>query len=333
MTEPETPDDDPRASLDDPDWVDRIVARAMENAEQVDEPEPQADPAPRLVRPTAEAVAPRRSQPAGEPVAQPRSSQGLRGAAASQRSKQPDPGAERDPTGDRPAPADSDRGRQVAATAVATVARDSSVFDQDADAPLPIVTDDSDAKKQAARNRALVEWIAVIVGAIAVAFLVKTFLVQAFFIPSSSMEPTLQVNDRVLVNKLSYDFNDPGRGDLVVFEKPDNLVSETDDLIKRIVGLPGETLELIDGRVYIDGRGLNEPYVREIPTNWLGFDATARELCSGENLCVIPEGYVFVMGDNRTGSTDSRRFGPIREDTIVGRAFLRIWPLNDVSWL
>jgi signal peptidase I len=135
------------------------------------------------------------------------------------------------------------------------------------------------------------------------------------------------------VNKLSYDFGDVNRGDLVVFERPPNLVSDTDDLIKRVVGLPGETIELIDGRVYVTGRGLSEPYVGDLPTNWLGFDATARELCGGDDICTVPEGHYFVMGDNRTGSTDSRRFGPIDESAIVGRAFLRIWPLNDIGWL
>jgi signal peptidase I len=233
----------------------------------------------------------------------------------------------------RPEP---DAGSSAPAAAVAVAGqRPSSVFDEpevDLDVPLPIEPDDTDDGR-AARNRALIEWIAVIVGAIAVAFLVKTFLIQAFYIPSSSMEPTLQINDRVLVNKLSYDFGDVNRGDLVVFERPENLVSNTDDLIKRVIGLPGETIELIDGRVFVTGRGLSEPYVGDEPTNWLGFDETARELCGGDDICTIPDGHYFVMGDNRTGSTDSRRFGPIEEGAIVGRAFLRIWPLNDIGWL
>lgn len=169
-------------------------------------------------------------------------------------------------------------------------------------------------------TRNAVEWIVVVVGAVVVALLVKTFLVQAFRIPSESMDPTLQVGDRVLVNKLSYRLHDVNRGDVVVFTRPENLPEgpdQPDDLIKRVVGLPGETVQAKDGKVYVDGRPLDEPY---LPAG------TRTE--NLENPVKVPAGEVLVLGDNRSNSADGRVFGPIPEDTIIGRAFVIVWPLS-----
>ncbi len=163
------------------------------------------------------------------------------------------------------------------------------------------------------------------VGALVVAFVVKTFLFQAFYIPSESMEPTLDIGDRVLVNKLSYEAHDVNRGDLVVFERPPNDIpiggDDTEDLIKRVVGLPGETIEARDGDVYIDGRRLEEPYLPD--------DVATQNLPAQQ----VPAGHVFVMGDNRNNSEDSRFFGAIDQDLIVGRVFVRVWPFDDLSLL
>jgi signal peptidase I len=176
------------------------------------------------------------------------------------------------------------------------------------------------------RLRSAIEWLFVIGGALVVALVIRTFLLQAFWIPTASMEPTLQEGDRVLVNKLSYDLHDVNRGDIIVFERPESgsdghPEDDIKDLIKRVVALPGETIEARDGAVYIDGRLLDEPYLPDdMPTN----DLPPTE---------IPEGRVFVMGDNRTNSSDSRVFGPIDQDLIVGRAFIRIYPLGDIGGL
>jgi signal peptidase I len=169
--------------------------------------------------------------------------------------------------------------------------------------------------------------VAVIVGALVVALVVKTFLFQAFYIPSGSMEPTLRKGDRVLVNKLSYDLHDVHRGDIVVFKLPPDKVGPDGikDLIKRVIGLPNEVIESRDGQVYIDGKLLKEPYLPKGVT-------TDNPPIQKQT---VPKGHIFVMGDNRDNSADSRfaNRGPIPIDTIVGRAFLEVWPPADVGGL
>ena len=196
--------------------------------------------------------------------------------------------------------------------------------------------EETEQKKKTMKG--FIEWGAVILGALLVAFLIKTFLMQAYYIPSSSMTPTLQVGDRVLVNKLSYEVGDIGRGDLVVFGRPATESTVKTDLIKRVVGLEGELIEIIEGRIYItqsessSRQLLVEPYLAST-TYTRGFDNT--DLCekATENSCLIPDNHVFVLGDNRDGSRDSRFFGPIDENTVVGRAFIRLWPIGSLKFL
>lgn len=190
--------------------------------------------------------------------------------------------------------------------------------------PSPAEATDPRAEPPGGRNltKSIVEWALVIGGALLVAFLIKTFLFQAFYIPSESMEPTLIRNDRVIVNKLSYSLHDVNRGDVIVFDRPPNEpASEIDELIKRVIGLGGETIEGRDGAIYIDGRRLVEPY---LPA---GSDAGTFAPVQ------IPDGHVFTMGDNRGNSRDSRFYGPIDEDLIVGRAFVRVWPVGRLGFL
>lgn len=190
-------------------------------------------------------------------------------------------------------------------------------------------------------KRLIIEWVVLIVAALLIAFVIKTFLFQAFYIPSASMEPTLNIGDRVLVNKLSYDFHDVRRGDIVVFKAPPGERSAgIQDLVKRVIGLPGETVtERQDGHtydIYINGRRLHEPYLpagassgpegQDVPPG-CGTPATH------EPGCVVPQGRVFVLGDNRNQSKDARTFGPITESSIIGRVFVRIWPLSNLSFL
>ena len=170
-------------------------------------------------------------------------------------------------------------------------------------------------------TRNLVEWVVILAVAGLATFVVKAFLVQAFFIPSPSMVPTLEVHDRVLVNQLSYRLHDVHRGDVVVFERPPNDAGAIRDLIKRVVATGGDTIETRGDTLYVNDKAVKEPYVR---TSSIGSPVTRR---------TIPSGQVFVMGDNRTNSSDSRVFGPIEENSIVGRAFVKIWPLGSVELL
>ena len=186
--------------------------------------------------------------------------------------------------------------------------------------------------KSATRNG--LEWVAVLVGAVLIAVVIRTFVLQTFWIPSPSMATTLVVDDRVLVNKLSYKLHDIHRGDVVVFERPSNeQPSDIKDLIKRVVALPGEQISITDGKVHIDGRELDEPYVNDLESNYSVCGAGDVAGIDTEEGFTVPEGHVFVMGDNRTNSHDSRCFGPIDEDLVVGRAFAIIWPPSKAGGL
>jgi len=170
--------------------------------------------------------------------------------------------------------------------------------------------------------RQTLEWGAVIIGALIAALVIKTFLFQAFFIPSGSMLPTLEIGDRVLVNKVSYDFGDISRGDVIVFTRPSNAPpSEVDEFIKRVVGVPGDELQGIDGIVYINGVATDERYLM------------AGDRTDNLPLTIVPAGHMFVMGDNRSNSTDSRIFGAVNQELIIGKAFLRVWPISSIGGL
>ncbi len=201
--------------------------------------------------------------------------------------------------------------------------------------------------------RNAVEWVGVIVAALAAALLVQAFAFQAFQIPSGSMTPTVNVGDRILVNKLSYRFGEVQRGDLVVFDRLEGTPGLTDQLIKRAIALPGETLELReDGRLYVWGPGegpedalmLEESYLApenvslDVPdiADPISLDIW-NERCVNQprtaGRCTLNDSSYYMLGDNRNRSTDSRVFGPIPVENIVGRAFARIWPLDDLGGL
>jgi len=181
--------------------------------------------------------------------------------------------------------------------------------------------------------RAIRDWIVVIVVAMAIATVVRVFILQQFYISGPSMETTLFQDNRVLVSKLSYRLFDIGRGDVVVFDRvtTDGGTVQHDDLIKRVIGLPGEKIEIKSCNVFINDQLLLEPYI----------DAFDLGQSAPEDRCrvpdmepqVVPAGDVFLMGDNRSQSYDSRMFGPIDENLIVGRAFVVVWPLSIAKFL
>lgn len=185
--------------------------------------------------------------------------------------------------------------------------------------------------------RAVREWLTVLVIALGAAVLIRVFVFQQYYIDGPSMEHTLEPHDRVLVNKLSYRLHDVHRGDVVVFDRVKG--TQHDDLIKRVIALPGETIRIESCLVFIDPDGdgpdpeaqLEEPYLST--ENQAQTDASAR--CRIPTLApqTIPDGEVFVMGDNRPQSYDSREFGPIEIDKIRGRAFVVLWPFSNWTWL
>ena len=147
--------------------------------------------------------------------------------------------------------------------------------------------------------------------------LVRPVVASPFYVGSESMVPTLKVWDRVLINKLAYDLEEPLRGDIVLFESPDG---GEDPLIKRVVGLPGETVELRNGELFVDGERVEEPYLDR-----KACVSGKPKTCSFGPL-EVPEGYVFVMGDNRAHSFDSRFLGPVPEGDLIGESLFRFWP-------
>ncbi len=188
--------------------------------------------------------------------------------------------------------------------------------------------------------RGVIEMWGLVVVALLLAFLIKTFLLQAFFIPSGSMIPTLEIGDRVLVEKVSYRFRPPERGEIIVFQRPGSErarsgvrgqlrsfleglgLAQPDaniDLIKRVIALPGERIRIRKGVVYINGKRLREPYAQPETRS---FPAT-----------VVGDGELFMMGDNRMNSQDSRfrELGPVPVRNVVGRAFVILWPPSQAT--
>ncbi|MGB0729424.1 MAG: signal peptidase I [Ilumatobacteraceae bacterium] len=172
--------------------------------------------------------------------------------------------------------------------------------------------------------KAFFDWALVVVIALVVALGVRTFLLAHFVVEGSSMYSTLETGDRVFVNKVSYRLHDPNRGDVVVLHEIRGTTER--DLIKRVIAVGGEEVEMRSCEVRIGGQLLLEPYLD--PT------VVTPGNCGGDfGPILVPEGTVFVMGDNRAGSQDSRTLGPVFLDDIVGRAFVVFWPRSNWQWL
>jgi signal peptidase I len=148
---------------------------------------------------------------------------------------------------------------------------------------------------------------------------VRPFVVEAFWIPSASMVPTLKYGDRVLVNKFIYRFTEPERGDVVVFK---SVQGDDQDLIKRVVGVPGDEISVRGGRLFVNGESQREPYVNKRYPDSSFYAPTT-----------VPQDHVFAMGDNRANSQDSRIFGPVPQENIEGEAFLLFWPPGRIGLL
>jgi len=168
----------------------------------------------------------------------------------------------------------------------------------------------------------LFDWTETIVVALVLALIIRAFFLQVFWIPSGSMEKTLDINDRIVVNKVSYYFRLPQRFEIVVFRAVQAMGEEKKDLIKRLVGLPGETLEIKNGDLFINGSCI------EYPTN---MKQSMNQDYANFGPVTIPSDSFFVMGDNRPESADSRYWGFLPKKNLIGPAFLRIWPLYKIG--
>lgn len=179
--------------------------------------------------------------------------------------------------------------------------------------------------------RTVAGWVVTVALAIVLSLLIRSFVAHAFHVESGSMEPTLAPGDRILVNKLT---DNPSRGDLVVFERPDG------DLVKRVIALEGETIHFAEGLIGIDDQWVSdEPYLSAETANEGTHANRAIPNCDPYEeadevrRCTVPERHVFVLGDNRAVSFDSRNFGPVPRDDLVGSAAFQFWPLGDLRGL
>ncbi len=201
-------------------------------------------------------------------------------------------------------------------------------------------------EKKQSPAASLIELVTIVAVALGLALGIQAFLVKPFRIPSESMVPTLAVGQRVLVDRVSERFSEPDRGDVMVFKPPqgadDNVCgavnkpesqpcprpttqrSET-NFIKRVVGLPGERLKVVNNRVYINGKRQDEPFVNA--------GTPCDQLCNLEREITIPKGHYFMMGDNRGASADSREWGPVPKKWMIGKAFLTYWPPGKIGTL
>ena len=167
------------------------------------------------------------------------------------------------------------------------------------------------------------EWVVVVIAAVTVSLLLRSYAFQTFYIPSASMEPTLQVGDRLMVNKLSVEFGTINVGDVVVFKAPatENCGEKVADLVKRVIGTPGDVLTSKGNTIYVNGKPLDEKWPHTEP------------LGPAIGHVTVSANQYFVMGDNHADSCDSRSWGTVPRSDIIGKAFVRFWPLSRVAWL
>jgi len=194
------------------------------------------------------------------------------------------------------------------------------------DAPQPAedgVATPPEPRRARRRRRLVLEWTFIIVLAVAVSFIMRTYVVQTFFIPSASMQPTLQVGDRILVSKLSVDFGTIHRGDIVVFKAPpaEHCGDAVSDLVKRVIGLPGDHLTSRGNTIYVNGKRLDETWSHIEP------------LSTPIGHVTVPANSYFVMGDNHPNSCDSRFWGSVPRKDLIGKVFFRIWPPSRIGFL
>jgi signal peptidase I len=188
---------------------------------------------------------------------------------------------------------------------------------------MPSTTSTSRAPKS--RRRAFIDWVVVVVAAVLISLLVRTFVFQTYFVPSGSMIPTLQKGDRIIVDKLSVDFGTIHTGDIVVFKAPKAVVKDCGDdvadLVKRVIGVPGDHLTSKGNTIYINGVALKE--------NWSHTEPFGPPISP----ITLKAGQYFMIGDNHLTSCDSRYWGTVPRSSIIGKVFLVVWPFSRIGWI
>lgn len=172
--------------------------------------------------------------------------------------------------------------------------------------------------------RSLVEWLVIVAIACGLMLVVRTFVIEPYVVPTGSMEDTIEIGDQVFAQKVTTNLGmSPQAGDIIVFRNPDGS-SDHDVLVKRVIATAGQTVEMVDGRVLVDGQALDEPYA-------IGQSQPLANQAPGVIIrypYTVPEGCIWVMGDNRENSADSRYFGAVEVDDVIGVVVLRYWPLH-----
>jgi signal peptidase I len=180
--------------------------------------------------------------------------------------------------------------------------------------------------KRRSRQKSLIEWGIVIVVAVLVSLLIRTYVFQTFYIPSGSMEPTLQIGDRIIVDKLAVEFGTIHTGDILVFKAPKAVATvcgdDVADLVKRVIGVPGDHLKSVGNTIYVNGKPLKQPWTH---VALIGDKPIAPTY--------VTKNHYFMMGDNEPDSCDSRYWGLLPRSDVIGKAFVRIWPLRRWGFL
>ena len=196
---------------------------------------------------------------------------------------------------------------------------DEQTIDTDAPNSTPMV------KQSDKRRHVVIEWVLILITAAVVSLLIRTFVFQTFYIPSDSMNPTLWKGDRIIVNKLAIEFGTVHIGDIVVFKAPPDVAADCNDavtdLVKRVIGLPGDRLYSKGNTIYVNGKPLDQKW-----TVWPNLGGTPISPTT------VPSGHYFMMGDYHANSCDSRTWGTVPRPDLIGKVFVRIWPLTSLKW-
>lgn len=197
-----------------------------------------------------------------------------------------------------------------------------------ADDPVAVLDSPSEPEAPPARARRMhpaLEWLIVLVIAVGVSLFIRAYAFQTYFIPSASMEPTLHIGDRIIVSKLSVEVGTIHVGDILVFKAPPAVVTDcgdsVPDLVKRVIGLPGDHLRSVGNTIYVNNTPLVQNWTHNLP------------LGKAVGPLTVPAGHYFMLGDNESNSCDSRYWGTIPRSDVIGKAFVRIWPLSRVGFL